>query len=91
MSYTNAKQILPDEIIELIQNYVEGEYLYIPKKADNRKAWGENTKTRNELHTRNSSIYKDYIEGLSTAELADKYYLSIKSIQRIVLNLKKSS
>jgi len=91
MSYTNAKQILPEDIIKLIQNYVEGEYLYIPKKADSRKTWGENTSTRSELQRRNSAIFEDYLTGLSTAELAEKYYLSIKSIQRIVLNQKKSA
>jgi hypothetical protein len=30
MGYRKAEQILPNEIIELIQNYVDGECIYIP-------------------------------------------------------------
>lgn len=43
MSYKKAADVLPEELIDLIQNYVDGEYLYIPRKEMNRKAWGENT------------------------------------------------
>lgn len=32
MCYIKAKDVLPLEVIELIQQYVDGEYLYIPKK-----------------------------------------------------------
>lgn len=33
MSYPNAIDILPRELIEQIQEYVEGKVIYIPKKA----------------------------------------------------------
>lgn len=39
MKYKNAQNILPDYIIKLIQEYIEGEYLYIPIKYQNKKAW----------------------------------------------------
>lgn len=32
MKYIKAIDVLPQEIIEIIQNYVDGEYLYIPRK-----------------------------------------------------------
>ena len=41
MSYKKAADVLPEELIDLIQNYVDGEYLYIPRKEMNRKAWGK--------------------------------------------------
>ncbi|HBI71715.1 MAG TPA: hypothetical protein DEG06_00715 [Lachnospiraceae bacterium] len=91
MSYKKASHVLPLELVELIQDYVDGEYIYIPKKDRNRKAWGSNTTIREELETRNSSIYANYLNGMSTDSLADRYYLSIKSIQRIVLNKKRES
>ena len=84
MSYRSAQQILPEELIELIQQYVDGDYLYIPRKETGRKKWGENTNTRSELAERNALIYADYRQGISTAGLAEKYFLSEKSIQRIV-------
>ncbi len=37
MSYKKAEHILPLEIIELIQNYVDGECIYIPRKKNQRK------------------------------------------------------
>lgn len=36
MCYIKAKDVLPLEVIELIQQYVDGEYLYIPKKEERR-------------------------------------------------------
>lgn len=39
MKYVKAIDVLPQEIIEIIQNYVDGEYLYIPRKNDNKKSW----------------------------------------------------
>lgn len=84
MSYKRAEEILPLEIIELIQQYVEGENIYIPKKPGNRAAWGESTSSREELKKRDSRIFADYMHGISIEELAAKYYLSKKSIQRII-------
>ena len=88
MGYRKAEEILPMEIIELIQQYVDGENIYIPRKADNRREWGKATKIRQELFVRNQKIFEDYCHGIKSAELADKYYLSEKSIQRIVREMK---
>lgn len=89
MSYSNARDIFPDEILEIIQNYVDGEYIYIPKKDENKIAWGELTKTKNELLNRNAKIYADYLKGMSTRSLSERYFLSPKTIQRIILEEKK--
>lgn len=91
MSYKKAEQVLPLEIIKLIQDYVDGECIYIPRKKSNRKGWGENTKTRQELKERNINIYKDYKTGLKIADLSAKYFLSDKSIQRIIYSMRKSA
>lgn len=89
MSYIKATDVLPDEILDLIQQYVEGEYLYIPKKEGNRKNWGESTKSKKETSERNSLIYNQYKTGLSIKELSERHYLSPKSIQRIILKIKR--
>ncbi|WP_027632780.1 CD3324 family protein [Clostridium hydrogeniformans] len=88
MSYIAAKEVLPTEIIELIQKYIEGEYIYIPKKESNRQAWGTKTSARKEITLRNSYIYNEYLNGTSRGELAEKYFLSKKSIDRIILKEK---
>lgn len=88
MGYIKAEEILPIEIIELIQQYVDGQNIYIPRKSDSRMEWGTGTGTKRELFLRNQEIYSDYLLGVPVAELACKYYLSEKSIQRIIRKMK---
>jgi len=91
MSYIKATEVLPEELLDLIQKYVEGEYIYIPKKECNRKLWGETTKSKEETYLRNADIYKIYEEGASVKILSEMYYLSSKSVQKIVLRMKKEN
>ena len=85
MCYIKAKEILPIEVIELIQKYVDGGVIYIPRKECNRKQWGEKTNTREEVKLRDLTIYGEYNSGISKKVLAEKYFLSKKSIDRIIL------
>ena len=89
MGYIRAEEILPIEVIELIQQYVDGESIYIPRKAANRQAWGAGTQIRQELLARNWQIYMDYLAGSRISELACKYCLSEKSIQRILRKISR--
>lgn len=89
MGYKKVSQVLPRELVEEIQKYIEGEYLYIPRKEGMKKKWGSNTSIRLELSKRNKKICNDRNNGYSIEALAEKYYLSIKSIQRVVRQEKK--
>lgn len=89
MSYANARNILPVEILEMIQNYVDGEYIYIPRREEKKIPWGELTQSKKELLNRNMNIYEDYLKGVSITKLSEKYFLSPKSIQRIITEKKK--
>lgn len=89
MSYIKANDVLPQEILEVIQKYIDGEYLYIPRKECNKKIWGENTTTRSENKIRNRNIYEAYKGGTCMKTIATEYYLSEKSIQRIISEMKK--
>lgn len=84
MGYKKAAQVLPEELLVKIQEYIDGEFLYIPRVSEKKKGWGASTSTREELRSRNSRIYTEYLTGLSMAALAEKYFLSQKSIQRII-------
>lgn len=90
MSYQKANEILPEELVELIQNYIDGKYVYIPRKQENKRTWGQGTGAREERKLRDLSIYEDYVSGICVKHLAERYYLSEKSIQRILLQEKKS-
>lgn len=89
MSYKKATHILPQALLLKVQEYVDGELIYIPRVSENKKSWGEATSTRQELRERNKHIYADYLSGERMESLAEKYFLSLKSIQRIIGQLKK--
>jgi Mor family transcriptional regulator len=84
MKYEKAQDILPKDIIELIQEYIDGSYLYIPRKSENKKNWGETSGVKSELRKRNIEISDKYNKGISVKELANNYYLSENSIRRII-------
>ena len=84
MKYINANAILPDVLVEELQKYVQAGYIYIPAKDEQRKSWGELSGYRKELKRRNQMIVSEYRQGTSVEELADRYYLSIYAIRRII-------
>jgi Mor family transcriptional regulator len=63
---------------------VDGGYIYIPRKEENKMAWGELTQYKEELLIRNDRIYKGYLSGESLQSLSERYFLSPKTIQRII-------
>ena len=77
MSYKKADKILPKELLEIIQQYVEGESIYIPRKTENRRSWGDTTGIRQEIAARNTRLFRDYQNGADPVRLADKYCLSL--------------
>lgn len=89
MSYKRADEILPADILESLQNYVSGETIYVPKRKECRQSWGTRTGIRNNLNQRNERILSDYRNGNPIGELAKRYYLTEKSIQRILRNRKE--
>ena len=84
MSYIKAKEILPEELICKIQEYVDGVYIYIPRKPGTRHDWGQETNYKAELKVRNDRIRSDYAAGISVSALSQRYHLSEKSIRRIL-------
>ena len=84
MRYIKAEEVLPQELILQIWQYVDGVTLYIPRKPENRRDWGSGTPYRRELEARNQEICREHERGAAVAELAERYHLSEKSIGRIL-------
>lgn len=84
MKYINANEILPKPLIKELQNYVQGGYIYVPIKTDERKNWGEQSGYRFELDRRNEKIRQEYKNGVSLDILADRYYLSVSAVKKII-------
>ena len=90
MGYRKAVKILPPEVVALIQQYVDGEYIYIPRKEENRKSWGESTDYRREMEERNRKTYADYKNGMNTEMLPANISFQIRA-SRGLLRMKKEN
>ncbi|MFG6327317.1 MAG: hypothetical protein K1W00_10750 [Lachnospiraceae bacterium] len=89
MGYVRAGDILPKEILELVQQYADGQTIYIPRRSESHKSWGAGTETRKYLMLRNSKMYEEYKRGATIKELSERYFLTEKSVQRIIRNIDK--
>lgn len=89
MDYKNAIRVLPDDLIMAIQQYIDGEYLYIPRKEENRKGWGQLSNSRQLLEERNAGIFMEYQQGISVEQLANMFCLSPKTVYKILSDMKK--
>jgi Mor family transcriptional regulator len=84
VNYKNGEVILPPELLERLQEYVQGEIIYIPKRGKQRTGWGVNCGTKQLIAKRNFQIYKSYQNGIKIPEIASEFYLSEDSIRKIV-------
>ena len=84
MKYIKANSRLPISLIEELQNYIQGGYIYIPSRNENKKGWGELSGYKREIEKRNKKIRMDYKHGKSLEELSKSYFLSIHSIKKII-------
>lgn len=87
MKYKNAAEVLPPELIGQIQEYIQGAFLYIPKKE--KQAHRAVTEYRLELDKRNLRIYKMHLEGMTNGQLAQNFSLAQSSIRRILIGQRK--
>lgn len=90
MGYKNAIFVLPDNLIIAIQQHIDGEYLYIPRNTENKKAWGELKDSKQIYAQRNAIIFEEYKCGMTVEELANKYFLSPKTVYKILSNMKNN-
>ncbi|MDU1912022.1 CD3324 family protein [Fusobacterium sp.] len=84
MKYINADIILPEYLIQKLQEYAQGKYIYIPIKKGKYKKWGEVSGYKKEIEERNKKINKEYRNGISVSDLSKKYYLSVSGIRKIL-------
>ncbi|NHN29331.1 CD3324 family protein [Paenibacillus agricola] len=85
MGYKNGRDFLPASLLKQLQDYIQGEIIYIPKKEQTRAGWGENNGTRQTIQRRNFEIYRLYENGSTVPELIQTYHLSEDSIRKIIV------
>lgn len=87
MSYKNAAEILPPDLLESIQAHFSGGIIYVPKTSE-KVGWGELSGTRRDIDSRNKNITKLFKNGKSVSELAEQFFLSGETIKKIVYSKK---
>lgn len=88
MSYKNGKEILPANLLNELQKYIQGDILYVPKKEEKRAGWGRLNGTKEIIEKRNMEIYKLYIKGYNIYQLIEMFHLSEDSIRKIIVKLR---
>lgn len=88
MEYKNGREVFPHSLLKELQQYIQGELIYIPKSKQ-RAGWGEINGSRQLITRRNNEIYGLYMEGWSFEELEQEYNLSIESIRKIIYKTRK--
>ncbi|HHY81370.1 MAG TPA: hypothetical protein GX505_01665 [Clostridiales bacterium] len=89
MGYKNGKDVLPIELLQELQKYIQGELIYIPKEDSVRAGWGENNGTRQQIRKRNQEIYRLYTKGMRIRELVSRFHLSEDSIRKIIIKVSR--
>lgn len=90
MNYKNGKDVLPPRLLKELQDYIQGELVYIPKCGNERALWGEISGSRKLIARRNEEIYNSYCEGSDVEKLAESYHLSIDSIRKILTKMRSA-
>lgn len=84
MKHVDAQTVLPPNLLDAVQAYVQGTYIYIPVRPKKRRPWGAGTAYRRELALRDQLIFTRRLEGVSVPSLARIFHLSEQTVRRIV-------
>lgn len=63
MNYENANTILPEHLVEELQKYIQGEYLYIPVKKDSGNNGANDPVTGKKLRSEIWTSQKNMLPG----------------------------
>ncbi|MCI8354808.1 MAG: hypothetical protein HFI47_06925, partial [Lachnospiraceae bacterium] len=84
----NAAEILPPELLQEVQCYIEGELLYIPR-SNSKQEWGAVSGSKKFYLERNYQIKELFHNGKSVEELAVKFGVSSSTIKKIIYQKEK--
>lgn len=83
MKYINAAEILPQQLLEEIQEHICGEIIYIPN-TNIQKSWGEKSGSKSYFETRNKKIKQNYKDGNSIKQISEKFGLAYETVRKII-------
>lgn len=88
MSYTKATNVLPVKLLQAVQKYIDGCYIYIPRKNGARKPWGTATQSKARTALRNRRLMNDYLKGVTVKQLTRRYFITDKTVYKIIAGIK---
>lgn len=83
MGYLNGKDVLPAELLAMVQRYVQGKSIYIPRADSSAR------RRISPLSRRNAEICGKYAAGIPVRQLAEEYYLSVQAVYKILASGRK--
>ena len=86
MGYRNGRDVLPPDLLALVQQYAEGELIAIPRREKKTRTASPSAQ---ETLRRNDEIRLRHAGGMSVSRLAGEYYLSPQAIYKILSGCKK--
>ncbi|MCC8166987.1 MAG: hypothetical protein LIQ31_12750 [Planctomycetes bacterium] len=89
MGYKRGNDVLPAAVLRAVQKHIDGEYIYIPRRQSGKRPWGSRTGIKQSLLARNKEIIAKRRAGHSVPELATEYFLSGKTIYKIISAAKR--
>jgi hypothetical protein len=91
MSYLNADELLPPELLRAVQAYIQGSLVYIPRGGgEKRLGWGMRSGARESLDRRNRAIREAKLRGRRIDELAEEYGLSPGGIRKVLYGARRA-
>jgi RimJ/RimL family protein N-acetyltransferase len=82
MKYRNATELLPLQLLQELQEYMQGETIYVPKVK--RKSWGEGTGAKLFYSKRDADVRKHYSHGVNLNKLSEEYFISEDAVKKII-------
>ncbi|MCL2372520.1 MAG: GNAT family N-acetyltransferase [Defluviitaleaceae bacterium] len=82
MKYRNATELLPPQLLQELQQYAQGETLYVPRVK--RKSWGEGTGAKSFYLQRDMDIKSRFKQGDNIEKLGDEFFISEDAVKKIV-------
>ena len=83
MRYTNAAEVLPQNLLLELQKYADGKVLYIPK-LETKKPWGEDSGSKMYYAKRNLDMKAKYQNGNSIEDISQEYGLAFDTVKKII-------
>ena len=84
MKYIKAEDVFPESLLQEMQKYIQGKYIYIPKSPGNYEKWGAYTGGKNMTAQRNKEMVQAFRIGASISQLAELYNLAEDTVKKIV-------